>query len=117
MPIYEYVCSRCGHKLEALQKLSEAALTTCPACRAESLVKQVSAAGFQLKGSGWYATDFRSSGQKPAAGGDAAKPAETTADSAKTDGAKPPGDSPADTKSETKAASAAGGCGSSCACH
>lgn len=64
MPIYEYACSRCGHQLEALQKLADAALTTCPACRAESLVKKVSAAGFQLKGSGWYATDFKS--KKPA---------------------------------------------------
>ena len=117
MPIYEYACSRCGHKLEALQKLSDTALTTCPACHAESLVKQVSAAGFQLKGSGWYATDFRSSGQKPAAGSDAAKPADATTASAKTEGGKPAGDAPADTKSETKAAPAGGGCGSSCACH
>jgi putative FmdB family regulatory protein len=117
MPIYEYVCSHCKHKLEALQKITEAALTTCPACHAESLVKQVSAAGFQLKGSGWYATDFRSSGQKPPAGADAAKPADAKTESAKTDGAKPAGDSSVDTKSEAKSASAAGGCGTGCACH
>lgn len=103
MPIYEYRCSHCGHELEALQKLSEAPLTACPACRASTLVKQVSAAGFQLKGSGWYATDFR--------GGGAGKPAESGA-AAKTDAktdpkadAKPTGDSPAETKSDTKAAS------------
>ena len=59
MPIYEYRCSSCGHELEALQKFSDATLVTCPACGAETLVKQVSAAGFQLKGSGWYVTDFK----------------------------------------------------------
>lgn len=52
MPIYEYRCSQCGHELEAMQKLSEAALTQCPSCRADTLVKLVSAAGFHLKGSG-----------------------------------------------------------------
>jgi putative FmdB family regulatory protein len=117
MPIYGYRCEACGVEHEVLQKVSEPPLVKCPACGKKALKKQLSAAGFQLKGSGWYATDFRSSGKKPAAGGDAAKPAETTADSAKTDGGKPAGDSPADTNSETKGASAAGGCGSSCACH
>ena len=67
MPIYEYRCSSCGHKLEALQKLSDAPLAKCPSCNADALVKLVSAAGFQLKGSGWYATDFKGSGAKPAA--------------------------------------------------
>ena len=67
MPIYEYRCSACGHKLESLQRLSDPPLTTCPACGKEALAKQVSAAGFQLKGSGWYATDFKNSGSKPPA--------------------------------------------------
>jgi putative FmdB family regulatory protein len=66
MPIYEYRCSSCGHELEALQKLSDAPLRACPSCNGETLVKLVSAAGFQLKGSGWYATDFKGSGSKPA---------------------------------------------------
>ena len=66
MPIYEYRCSSCGHELEALQKFSEAPLRACPSCKAEALVKLMSAAGFQLKGSGWYATDFKGSGAKPA---------------------------------------------------
>jgi putative FmdB family regulatory protein len=66
MPIYEYRCSSCGHELEALQKLSEPPLVSCPACAKDTLVKLVSAAGFQLKGSGWYATDFKGSGAKPA---------------------------------------------------
>ena len=67
MPIYEYRCQACGHELEALQKLSEAPLTECPSCHKPELKKLLSAAGFQLKGSGWYATDFRNSGSKPAA--------------------------------------------------
>ena len=67
MPIYEYRCSSCGHELEALQKFSDAPLRACPACTKDTLVKLMSAAGFQLKGSGWYATDFKGSGSKPAA--------------------------------------------------
>lgn len=59
MPIYEYECAKCGHTLEAIQKVSEAALTRCPACRKNSLRKRVSAPAFHLKGGGWYVTDFR----------------------------------------------------------
>ncbi|MEF7616525.1 FmdB family zinc ribbon protein [Aquincola sp. MAHUQ-54] len=76
MPIYAYRCAECGHTKDVLRKLSDPPLTTCPACGAEAFEKQVTAAGFQLKGSGWYVTDFRngSSGgaaaAKPAAGGD-----------------------------------------------
>jgi len=66
MPIYEYRCSSCGHELEALQKFSDAPLRACPSCKSDALVKLMSAAGFQLKGSGWYATDFKGSGSKPA---------------------------------------------------
>ena len=66
MPIYEYRCAACGHEIEALQKLSDAPLTVCPSCQKPELKKLLSAAGFQLKGSGWYATDFRNSGAKPA---------------------------------------------------
>ena len=77
MPIYEYRCASCGHELEALQRLADAPWTECPACHKTELKKLLSAAGFQLKGSGWYATDFRNSGAKPPAkekpaGGDAA---------------------------------------------
>ena len=67
MPIYEYKCSACSHELESLQKFSDAPLVTCPVCGKDALTKLVSAAGFQLKGSGWYQTDFRGSGAKPAA--------------------------------------------------
>lgn len=59
MPIYAYRCSACGHAKEVLQKMSAEPLTTCPACNTENFSKQVTAAGFQLKGSGWYATDFK----------------------------------------------------------
>ena len=69
MPIYEYRCSACGHQEDHLCKLSDAPLTKCPACGRKKYEKQLTAAGFQLKGSGWYATDFKG-GKKP----DAAKP-------------------------------------------
>lgn len=62
MPIYAYKCEACGHAHDALQKISAAPLVDCPACGKPALVKQVTAAGFQLKGSGWYVTDFRSNG-------------------------------------------------------
>jgi putative FmdB family regulatory protein len=65
MPIYAYRCSECGQDHEVLQKVSEPPLTECPACGKPALQKQLSAAGFQLKGSGWYATDFKGSGKKP----------------------------------------------------
>jgi putative FmdB family regulatory protein len=65
MPIYEYRCSECGQDHEVLQKVSEPPLTECPACGKPALQKQLSAAGFHLKGSGWYATDFKGSGKKP----------------------------------------------------
>jgi putative FmdB family regulatory protein len=59
MPIYAYKCGSCGHAKDVLQKISDAPLTQCPACGADAFRKQVTAAGFQLKGSGWYVTDFR----------------------------------------------------------
>ena len=62
MPIYAYKCESCGHRQDVLQKMSDPLLTVCPACGASTYVKQVTAAGFQLKGSGWYVTDFRDGG-------------------------------------------------------
>ncbi len=64
MPIYEYKCEACGHELEKLQKMSDEPLTVCPECSVASLKKQISAAGFRLKGSGWYETDFKSGSKK-----------------------------------------------------
>lgn len=83
MPIYAYRCAACGHAKDVLQKLSDPLLSVCPACGAASFTKQVTAAGFQLKGSGWYVTDFRN-GQSPApksdsGAGAAVPPVPTTA--------------------------------------
>ncbi len=64
MPIYEYVCQSCGHDMEALQKISDPPLTECPQCGKPELKKQISAAGFRLKGGGWYETDFKKGGDK-----------------------------------------------------
>ena len=83
MPIYAYRCSACGHAKDVLQKLSDPLLTTCPACGAEAFTKQVTAAGLQLKGSGWYVTDFRggNAGAKGSEGGEgnAGKPEQAQA--------------------------------------
>jgi len=104
MPIYAYRCGSCGHAKDVLQKLSDAPLSICPACGAESFSKQVTAAGFQLKGSGWYATDFKG-------GGSTAAPAvaDTTTPAAPAAG----------TSAEPAAAAPASAtpCGGSCACH
>ena len=79
MPIYDYKCESCGHRQDVLQKISDPRLTDCPACGASTYVKQVTAAGFQLKGSGWYVTDFRDGGSNK--GGAAAdNPADKSAD-------------------------------------
>ena len=66
MPIYEYECEHCGHALEAIQKVSDTPLSICPECGKPALKKLVSAAGFRLKGTGWYETDFKHRGKKPA---------------------------------------------------
>ena len=68
MPIYEYRCENCGHELEAVQKISESPLLKCPECGADALKKRISAAGFRLKGGGWYETDFKSGKKKNVSG-------------------------------------------------
>ena len=95
MPIYEYRCEACGHQEEFLQKVSEPPLTECPACRKKAFTKLLSAAGFQLKGSGWYATDFKNKSAKPAEKKADAKP------DAKTDAKT---ESTTETKAEPKKA-------------
>jgi putative FmdB family regulatory protein len=106
MPIYEYRCSACGHKLESLQKLADAPLVTCPACGKQTLTKLLSAAGFHLKGSGWYATDFKGSGKpadKPADTPSANKDGDTKAAESKTDAkTEAKTETKVETKSETK---------------
>jgi putative FmdB family regulatory protein len=84
MPIYEYRCDSCGHQQEFLQKVSDAPLTVCTRCDKPTFSKMLTAAGFQLKGSGWYATDFKN-GSKGAKKEPADKPAETTAESKTTE--------------------------------
>ncbi len=90
MPIYEYQCQSCRHELEALQRLSDDPLRDCPACGTPGLHKKISAAGFRLKGGGWYETDFKSGSKKNLAGdsgstgGGDAKPASTSTPAAST---------------------------------
>jgi putative FmdB family regulatory protein len=99
MPIYAYRCSACGHAKDVLQKLSDPVLSICPACGAEAFSKQLTAAGFQLKGSGWYVTDFKGGS------GGASAPATAKADE------------PAAASSSSSDAAPAAGCGGACACH
>ncbi len=92
MPIYEYQCESCGHALEALQRLSDPLLVDCPACNKPALKKQISAAGFRLKGGGWYETDFKSGNKKNLAGdagGGAPSSSPASAPAAATPAAKP----------------------------
>jgi putative FmdB family regulatory protein len=112
MPIYEYRCADCGHQQEFLQKVSDAPITVCTRCGKPTFSKMVTAAGFQLKGSGWYATDFKG-GAKPKSSDASSGPGTETAK----DGAKPAqGDpKPAEGGGEKKAAP--GGCGGGCSCH
>lgn len=100
MPIYAYRCSACGHAQDVLQKMSDPVLTTCPACGAEAYAKQVTAAGFQLKGSGWYVTDFRG-------GNTGAKPADAASDKPATAAAAPAADKPAAAADKAAAPAAA----------
>lgn len=81
MPIYAYKCGACGHAKDVLQKMSADPLTDCPACGATAFSKQLTAPGFQLKGTGWYATDFKggASSSAPTAAAPAAAPAATPA--------------------------------------
>ncbi|MBP6094980.1 MAG: zinc ribbon domain-containing protein [Methyloversatilis sp.] len=111
MPIYGYRCSSCGHEKDVMQKISESPLTVCPSCGAPTFVKQLSAAGFQLKGSGWYATDFKG-GPKSISGGGAAATGEAAPEQASSDGASSSAASPA-----ADAGTAPKACGGPCACH
>lgn len=105
MPIYAYKCDSCGHAKDVLQKMSDDPLTKCPSCGAPTYHKQLTAAGFQLKGNGWYATDFKggsSSSSTPAVAGAAS----TSSDAGGSTAA-----------SEPSATAAPAACGTSCACH
>ena len=107
MPIYAYRCSACGHAKDVLQRMSDPLLSTCPACGAETFTKQLTAAGFQLKGSGWYVTDFKGGAAAPKSGDAAPASAEGKPDGKSE--SKPDGksESKSEGKSEAKADSAA----------
>ena len=107
MPIYEYRCSSCGHQQEFLQKLSDPPRTQCTQCGKETFSKMVTAAGFQLKGSGWYVTDFRggNTGAKEAAKEGAADAAKDATPGGTADGAK--ADAPAGAKADAAPAATA----------
>ncbi len=106
MPIYAYRCTSCGHSQDVLQKMSDPLLTVCPSCGASTYAKQVTAAGFQLKGSGWYVTDFRGGAGKPGAEGGDGKAGDAKAGDAKTGDAKT-GEAAAKPASDAKPAAAA----------
>ena len=109
MPIYEYRCDGCSHELEAMQKFSDATLTDCPSCGKPLLRKLISAAGFQLKGSGWYATDFKGGSKKPE------KPSQEKPSEEKSSSSSSSSDTASSSSSETPKKH---GCGSGgCGCH
>lgn len=112
MPIYEYRCTACGHELEALQKLADSPLTDCPSCGQSRLSKLVSAAGFRLKGSGWYATDFKNR-SKPAEKSDGAKGKAEPATAAVETATAPA----ATAEAKAESVPAAGGSGGGCSSH
>jgi putative FmdB family regulatory protein len=114
MPIYAYKCESCGFVKDVLQKMSDAPLTDCPTCGAAAFKKQLTAAGFQLKGSGWYATDFKGGGTGTT-GAATATSASTAAPSSSTETAKP--SETASAKSDAAPAAASTACGGGCACH
>lgn len=117
MPIYAYRCTTCGHAQDVLQKMSDPLLTVCPNCGNPTYQKQVTAAGFQLKGSGWYVTDFRGdkstatpppkSGDESAAKGGDGKPSDASASSSTSDAKKVDGGATSGTPAASPAPSAA----------
>lgn len=111
MPIYAYKCESCGHAKDVLQKISAEPLTDCPACGAATFKKQLTAAGFQLKGSGWYATDFRNGGSSAATGAVAPSATAATSSAASAPAAA------TDSSGGGTATSPPAACGAACGCH
>ena len=112
MPIYEYRCGKCGFQKEYLQRLNEAPLTKCPECGKRTFNKMVTAAGFHLKGTGWYATDFKHSGSGKAKPKDKASEGSTKESSTKESSTKesPAKESPAKESSKSESACGVGAC-------
>ncbi len=105
MPIYAYKCQSCGFAKDVLQKISDPVLTDCPSCGQSSFQKQVTAAGFQLKGSGWYVTDFKGSGASTSAPATAAGGSDAPASAATSESSGSKSDAPAAAPKATPAAS------------
>lgn len=105
MPIYEYVCDTCSHQMEVIQNLSEDPLVKCPECDADSLRKKISAAGFRLKGGGWYETDFKSGNKKNVAGGDGGGSSSESSSSSSSTESKPSTPKSSDSGSSTSSSS------------
>jgi len=114
MPIYAYKCDSCGHAKDVLQKMSDDPLTQCPSCGAPTFSKQLTAAGFQLKGSGWYATDFKGGAAATAAPAVAGAPAAGAPAAGASTATDAGGASPA---AEPSASATPSACAASCACH
>ena len=95
MPIYEYQCQSCSHELEKLQKIFDAPLSLCPQCGKEELRRKISAAGFRLKGGGWYETDFKKSGKKNLAGDSGGSPESSSSSSGSSSSTSAPASAPA----------------------
>ena len=114
MPIYEYRCSSCGFQKEYLQKVTDPVKTVCPECGKKTFSKMLTAAGFQLKGSGWYATDFRN--PKPAAKTESKGETKSEGKSESKPDGKSAGkaESKTDSKTESKSEAPSSGAGSSC---
>lgn len=102
MPIYEYQCTECEHEFETIQKISEDPLTTCPKCGKETLRKKISAAGFRLKGGGWYETDFKSGSRKNVSGDDKGS---SKSDSSKSDSSSDSSSSGSSSKADSSSSS------------
>ena len=113
MPIYAYKCEACGYTKDVLQKMSDAPLTACPHCGAPAFKKQVTAAGFQLKGSGWYVTDFRGGAATAPPAGNADAATTASGDKAPASASASEGAAPAATPAASPAAAPASGAGSS----
>ena len=111
MPIYAYKCDSCGHAKDVLQKMSDDPLTKCPSCGAPTFNKQLTAAGFQLKGSGWYATDFKGGAAATSA------PAVSTGTSGESTPSTSSDAGGSSASAESSASAAPAACGASCACH
>lgn len=117
MPIYAYRCETCGFAKDVLQKMSDDPLSQCPECGKDTFRKQVTAAGFQLKGSGWYVTDFRGGSGGASAPAAGASSAAATASSGESASSSTESASASSSSGGESSSAPAASCGGGCACH